>query len=377
MPIAPPRALAPLALVLSLFAPALLTSCAGPSAAEREAESSDSPWRPLVPIEEVEFEHHTGLDLEPVEIDGLPGWARAFAIERPDGSRAVIYVSGDADGAFTTRKPLLLWFQGSGAQSVFKRYPQGLSGGLFAYLGAEHSDRFHVVVIEKRGVEFLGGTEHSGNAEGASREFHEHSTWEGRVGDGCLVLDALLEHPMVDRSCVLAVGHSEGGDIAAGLAAVRDEVTHVAVLAGAGGCQWAELVMLLRHDLREEGLTETEIEEEVQKLFASYSAIMEAPDSVDDMFYGHAFRRWSSYGRRTPAESLVDAKAAIYLAQGTTDTAVPIESFDHVVVELLRRGRTDVTVRRYPDADHGFATPDDVEQNGILEALDAAVAWCE
>ena len=52
-----------------------------------------------------------------------------------------------------------------------------------------------------------------------------------------------------------------------------------------------------------------------------------------------------------------------------------IESFDHVVIELLRHGRTNVTVRRVPDADHGFATPDDHEQMGILQALDAAVAW--
>lgn len=371
MPIDPPRASALVALVLPLF-----TGCAGPSATAREPDPAGSAWGPLVPIEQVEFEHHTDLELVPLALDGLPAWLHAFEIERPDGSRAVLYTSGD-DGAFTSRKPLLVWFEGSGAQSVFRRFPEGLSGGLFTYLVAEHSDRFHVVVVEKRGIEFTGGSEQHGNAEGASREYHEHATWEGRVGDGCLALDALLDHPMVDASLVLALGHSEGGDIAAGVAAVRDDVTHVAVLAGAGGCQWAELVMLLRHDLREEGLGETEIEEAVQQLFDDYRAIMAAPDSVDDLFYGHAYRRWSSFGRRTPTESLVDAKAAIYLAQGTTDNAVPIESFDHVVVELLRRGRADVTVRRYPGADHGFATPDDVEQNGILEALDAAVAWCE
>ena len=366
--------------VAALLLPSLLlplataTGKAGPlQDAERSAAAQDA-WSPLTPIDPAEFPRHADTRLEPFEHEELPTDVCAIEVERPDGTFGLAFVSA-ADGVLATKKPLLLWNEGSGANSVFTRWPQGLSGGLFRYLAATFGDRYHVVAVEKRGVDFGQRAPQGSEDLQASETYHEFATWEGRVGEACLVLDALLAHPNVDDEHVLVLGHSEGGDVAAGIAAVREEVTHVAVLSGAGGCQWAELMMLARQQGRAQGLSEEDVEAQVAALEADYRAIMEDPLSIRKRFYGHAYRRWSSFGRRPPVESLLAAQARIYLAIGTRDQAVPIESFDHAVVELMRHGRTDVTVRRVPGADHGFATPDDVDQNGILQALEEAVAW--
>lgn len=365
---------------LSSFAllalPFVLAACAGPRAADPDPSANDASaaWRAPVPIEAVVFERAPRQPLEPLAIDELPGAYAAFEFARTDGSRGVAYTSATDGEAFGERKPLLLWCEGSGAQSVFGRWPQGLSGGLFAYLVDRWGDRFHVVVCEKRGVDFCGSADVHGSSVGATTEYHEHATWEGRVGQNCALIDALLAHPMVDASQVFVIGHSEGGDVAAGIASMRDEVTQVATLAGAGGCQWAEMMMLVRDQARDEGEDEATAEAWVASVENDLAKLMADPESTDAILWGHAHRRWSSFGRRTPVDSLLATDAAIYMAQGTRDTAVPIESFDVVVVELLRHGKRP-TVVRVPDADHGFATPDDAEQDGILEALDAAVEW--
>jgi len=360
-----------LALVLAHF----VAACAGPSVQQEAAHApAAAVWRAPVPIDAVVVERAPRAALAPVTIDELPAGFAAFAFTRGDGTRGLAYADAPSGAPFATRKPLLLWCEGSGAQSVFRRTPRGFSSGLFGYLSAEWGDRFHVVVCEKRGVAFAEDREDPGSAGGASREYHEHATWEGRVGQNCALLDALLAHPMVDASQVFVIGHSEGGDVAAGVAAMRAEVTQVATLAGAGGCQWAEMMMLVRDEARRAGEDEATAESWVASIEADLARLMADPDSVDAMLWGHAHRRWTSFGRRTPVDSLLATDAAIYMAQGTRDTAVPIESFDVVVVELLRHGKRP-TVVRVPDADHGFATPDDTEQVGILEALDAAVRW--
>ncbi|MEZ5977850.1 MAG: alpha/beta fold hydrolase [Planctomycetota bacterium] len=348
----------------------VLASCCAPSTRADGGERGGP-----VPIEDVEVPYRSGVRPEPLAIPGLPEPFHAVRFDRTDGSHGVAYLS-NTPCARGERKPVLLWCEGSGAQSVFARYPEGLSAGLFGYLAEVYGERFHVAVVEKRGVGFAESVEQPGSAEGASREYQLHATWEDRVTDQCTLLDALLERDDVDPTLVLVIGHSEGGDVASGLAAVRDEVTHVAVLAGAGPSQFAELLGLARGEMRAEGASEEEIEDMLRWHEREYAKVLANPDSVDDMFYGHAYRRWGSFVQRPPVDSLCDAKARIYLAQGTRDRAVPIESFDLVLVELLRRGK-DVTWKRLLGADHNFQTENDQSGDGILRALDEVVAWAE
>jgi acetyl esterase/lipase len=76
------------------------------------------------------------------------------------------------------------------------------------------------------------------------------------------------------------------------------------------------------------------------------------------------------------AEGLSRSRARLFIAHGSDDVSVPIESFDFLVAELLRRGRKDVTTRRYPGRDHSFMkTGAEPGYEGFLEVLDEVVSW--
>ena len=106
--------------------------------------------------------------------------------------------------------------------------------------------------------------------------------------------------------------------------------------------------------MRRQGATPEQIEEAVQKLENDYRAIFADPMSATKFFQGHAYRRWSTFFRHPPAGNLLKTRARLYVAHGSEDQSGPIESFDYLVVELIRAGRENVTARRFPNCDHGF-----------------------
>ena len=114
------------------------------------------------------------------------------------------------------------------------------------------------------------------------------------------------------------------------------------------------MFLLTRRAMRAAGASQTEIEDRMHALEADVRRILAEPDSETQMFQGHAYKRWSSFATQAAADSLVRSKARLFLAHGSADEAVPIDSFDYLVVRLLVARPTHVTIRRYPDRDHSF-----------------------
>jgi hypothetical protein len=93
---------------------------------------------------------------------------------------------------------------------------------------------------------------------------------------------------------------------------------------------------------------------------------------------GQAYKRWASFATTGAANSLVRTDASTFLAHGSADRSVPIESFDYLVVRLLCADKPDVTVRRFADRDHSFI-PVGAEpgHEGFFEVLDQVVRWAD
>ncbi len=283
----------------------------------------------------------------------LPRAIRQFELPRPDGSRLSAYL-GVFGADESVRKPLVILCEGSGAQSLFVAVGDKVgTTGLLGLFGKALAPDFHVVALEKRGVKFLDGVR-PGSAEGASEEYQRHATLEDRVADVRLVIDALLKQAPVDPARVVVIGHSEGSDVAAAVSAAEPRVTHAACLAGAGITQFFDLVILQRRGMLKEGLPEQVIANQIEQLHAEFAKILAAPDAIDQFFMGHAYKRWASFAKTPPVESLRKSRCKLFLAHGSADESVPVESFEALVAELVRSGRKDMTVRRYPDRDHGF-----------------------
>jgi uncharacterized protein (TIGR03067 family) len=100
------------------------------------------------------------------------------------------------------------------------------------------------------------------------------------------------------------------------------------------------------------------------------------PESADRLWLGHPHRRWSSFLKTSTQEGLLASRAAVFLAQGTADTAVSVTGFDTLRAELLARGR-DVTAERLEGLDHAFRKPGAPSGNidGFREVLGRAADW--
>ncbi len=280
----------------------------------------------------------------------LPPVFKETLVKREDGSNLHFYMNDP--GAKTAARPLVIWLDGSGCGSHFFIRKGKLYNTYYGVLAAMTRSRAWIAAPEKRGVPF-GDPGHEGSGENCSQEYTDHATKEQRVSDGVLLIKALQSQGWVDGN-ILLVGHSEGAVVAAGIAERVPEISHVAFLSGNGPTQMFDFMVLKRKQMRAEGKSSEAIEAEIKKLELAYEDILAHPKSTEKIFMGHAYLRWSSYFLHPALESLLNSKAKLYLAHGTEDESVPIESFDMMAAELLRNRREGIIVRRLPGTGHNL-----------------------
>ena len=275
------------------------------------------------------------------------------------------------DGQPAKDLPIALFIQGSGATSLFQKAPGGrIGGGLQNLLLNEAKGRFRVMCVEKPGVAFLDTQAQPGSAEGSSEVFRREHTVERWTAALRASLLAARTLPGIDASRVLVAGHSEGADMAAHLARACPDVGYVGVLSGGGPTQLFDLAVLASKG--QFGSTHTQ--HAVEEIYSTWAKIEKDPDRIDLMAWGHPYRRWSSFIRTSPLESLRASNARVYLAYGTKDQAVPPESAELVRATLVAGGR-DVEVDRREGEDHGFSKPGQDPSAGFAQVFTGLIRW--
>jgi len=275
--------------------------------------------------------------------------------------------------------PLVLWIQGSGGQSLFRRRGSEadapIGAGVLDLLAEVVDDRALLLAVEKPGVAFLDDLERPGTAAGTNEEFRREHTLERWTIALAAALDAAGRRPDVDPTRVLVLGHSEGAATAARLAAERaDAVSHVGFLAGNGLTRG---FCLVRRADRRRGPDDTAERRHarVEAMHATISDLLARPDDIDDLVMGHPPRRWASFLRASARDDLLRTEAPVMLVHGTADRSSPIESFDALRAELRRLDRPHVLARRLADADHAFDRPGDPPGAGFRRVLVECVDW--
>jgi pimeloyl-ACP methyl ester carboxylesterase len=251
------------------------------------------------------------------------------------------------------KQPVALFIQGSGCQSLFKKQGEKVTGGYQNILLREAGGRVRILVVEKPGVNFLDAPARPGTAAGALVEFLKEHTLPRWAEANIAALRAVWTLPGIDAANTLVIGHSEGGIVAARVAAELPQVTHVASIAGGGPTQLFDLAEIRGRDRPDDKPGDGE--RRVRDVYYEWANIQKDPDSISKFWLGHPYRRWSSFLKQSVTEELLRTKARIYLAQGTSDTSVSVMAHDVLVAELQARGR-DVTAERIEGADHGFHT---------------------
>ncbi|MEK6702933.1 MAG: alpha/beta fold hydrolase, partial [Planctomycetota bacterium] len=227
------------------------------------------------------------------------------------------------------------------------------------------------LVVEKPGVVFLVQPKRPGGAEEGTAEFRREHTLERWVEALNAAVKAAVTLPGIDASRVLALGHSEGGQVVCHLAAANAAVTHVAAMAGGGPTQLFDLIELARSGAM--GPPQGTEEERVAWLVEQWKEVLKDSDADGKFFLGHPHRRWTSFLKSSPIEGILKSKARVFIAQGSKDTATLPASTDALYAELLAHGR-DVTYERVEGGDHGFMTPGD-KGEGWKVTHRKAVEW--
>lgn len=258
------------------------------------------------------------------------------------------------------------------------RFGETISMGIFGLIGRRAGEQFHVASIEKRGIEFAETPKDRGGAQEASEEYQKHATLEGRISDIRLLIDTLVQEDNIDPTKILLVGHSEGADVAAAVAGIDSRVTHVAFLSGGGAFQFFDFFISHRRTLTQENKSSEEIEEAMEQLEQKIREIMSEPNNTKKFWLGHSYRRWASFAAHSPAESLVKSKAKLFVAHGTADRSVPIESFDYLIARLAARNRKQVSIHRFPNRDHSFIVQGtEPGYEGFMEVVDMIINWAK
>lgn len=270
--------------------------------------------------------------------------------------------------------PLALMVQGSGCASVFMKAPDGrIGGGLPNALIRSAKGRCRVVCVEKPGVNFLDNPQPPGSGEPCTEEFKNEHAFNRWVGACEAAVAAASSLPGVDGSRILAAGHSEGGIIAAGVAARNPRVTHVGVLANGGPTQLYDMTQFVRQP-RSANDTPEECEKRVEQVYEAWERIKADPDSTSKTEWGHPYKRWFTFLSTSTLDQLLKTDARVFLAYGTADTSVPVTSCDALRAELARHGK-DVTCERVIGGDHGYRVESKPEFDGISFVFDALVTW--
>ncbi|ANM30227.1 hypothetical protein ABI59_12515 [Acidobacteria bacterium Mor1] len=299
------------------------------------------------------------------------GWQRYLTIDK-FGREITFYLSKRREQG-SDPLPLAVAIQGSGSQSVFLEHGEMIaSGGPESVMARDFRERARVLVVEKPGVEFLVQPSRPGSSEEGSAEFNREFSllrWTEAIN---AAIRAAVKLPGVDGERILALGHSEGGQVACEVAAANPKVTHVAVMAGGGPTQVFDFLQLARQGAMYD--PNQTPQQRVDTFLEDWNRVLEDPTATDKFILGHSHLRWSSFTRSSPVEAILETDARVFIAQGTADTNSLPASAEVLYAELLARGR-DVTYERVEGGDHAFMTADDTTGKGWFETIGKAMEW--
>lgn len=266
--------------------------------------------------------------------------AEISEIAREDGSRITFVYAGPTERE--GRHPAVLFLQGSSCTSVTTRLP---------YLQPFRAHGFAVLGYESRGVE----PEDDGRR--CSPEFLASNNRHQRLHDARAVLERARKlYPSWDGRLIV-LGESEGAAIAPEVAAEAEGTMALVLLAGGGRTQAEDLLLLERRRYEEAGAAPEEIEAAVAQVVETFDRIRAAPTSAE-LWLGRTYQWWNSYLWYAPLEHLMRVQAPIFLAHGTRDASVPVESSDAIAAAFAEAGKSGLTYMRYEGLDHGWRDPE-------------------
>jgi dienelactone hydrolase len=240
-------------------------------------------------------------------------------------------------------KPLLVEYTGKGYTSILPFDTRILT-----------SD-YHLVFVSKPGVPVICNEEKLTNPmvyndpkTGLFPAYYlERNHIDYYVGSDAQVLKFLKKQPWVDKSKMVAAGHSEGGPIVAKLATVSKDVTHVISSSSNPFGQLATIMSQIRADEDSAGNYAKEQFEYYKKLINKDKNISSIPGAPAETYFKYL------YGFNLPAfDNFQKIKVPVLVNYGTKDYCAPFNDYMHIA--MIREKKKNFTFIDYQGLEHNY-----------------------
>jgi len=242
------------------------------------------------------------------------------------------------------------------------------------------SDKYHVVLISKPGTPFLDSLnvnsyEQFLNDYKPSEEYSKKLSLEWRVNSASKIIN-FLSKKLKPNNKIIAIGYSEGGQVVPKLALANKKVTQIVSIVGGGLNQFNDFITAERLKAQKGMITAEQAQTNIDSLNLKFREIYSNPNSTEKFWLGHTYKRWASFCKDIPLESMLELDIPILLVSSGNDKNAPITGIDYVNLEFMRKGKTNLTYKVYPNCDHWF-NDKKMETNRLDEMLDYVLNWIE
>lgn len=254
------------------------------------------------------------------------------------------------------KKPILIYLDGSGPYPLFHQMDGGFIGSTVVLDFDKLSKNYSVVLISKPGVPFVDKMESDSTGFPKYEEPEEYVrklSLNWRVDSASKVIDELVKNRNGEPADVIVFGFSEGAQVGPYLAEKNKNVTHLLLFGGNGLNQLFDPIITARMKASTGQISETEAQQEIDSLFVQYKQIYNKPESINDHWWGHSYKRWASFAQKDPYKSLVNLDIPIYMANGSMDEN-SVLSADYIQLEFIKKQKSNLTYKTYPNYDHQF-----------------------
>lgn len=312
-------------------------------------------------------------------IDPLRLGFEAYQLKTEEWGEINYYLTPSSDDE---PMPLMVYLDGSGADPLFQQVEQGISSSI-ALNYQQLSQSYRVLVISKPGVSFIDKVPLEASGSPGHREpaaYTERLSLAWRVESTHLIIQKLIKEKEIDPKQLVVFGFSEGAQVAPFVAEKNEHVSHILLFGGNGLNQFFDPIITARQKALTGQISEEEAQQTIDSLYLVYQDIYAEPTSTDKRWWGHTYKRWSSFTQRDPLNVLVELDLPVYMANGSLDEN-SVLSADYIKLEFIRQGKQNLTYKTYPNYDHQFNEL--IFENGTFKdaipqldnVLNAALEW--
>jgi pimeloyl-ACP methyl ester carboxylesterase len=272
------------------------------------------------------------------------------------------------------QKPLLIFIHGSGNEPTFS-YQRDLK--TYAWKGflevEKYKDKYHVICVSKPGIPLFDTVQKDpvnfSTSYPLNEEFTQRYSLEWRAEAASLIIDKAIKLLPVDRSKILVIGHSQGGQVAPKVAVLNKKVTHVVLLNANSLNHLYDFVLQERLASFNGEQSFVQTQQNIDSLFSEYKRIFAEPQSRTKQWNGETYYRWASFSDETPLDNMLKLNIPIYVIAGGKDIWQSfIMNTDYVEIEFLRYRKTNLTYKVFPNANHFLQ--DEIVENGKTNFID-------